>query len=159
MKKLFNVFLDPYLKNDFSENRKTPKTGFKHAPGAQTPKIRTRRGETNSGASLWTVTSKPDFSESRKTPKTGLVKAPRAQTPKIRTRRGDSGPGASFWTFTSKTVFFPKIEKRQKRCRNRLQEPKLRKFEPEGGKPDLAHLFGPASQTKSEISKTNILKM
>ena len=42
----------PSKKLFFSEDRKTPKTGPKQAPGAQTPKIRTRRGETGPGASF-----------------------------------------------------------------------------------------------------------
>ena len=56
-------------KRFFFRNRKTPKTGPKQAPGAQTPKIRTRRGETGPGASFWTPNSKTDFSENRKTSK------------------------------------------------------------------------------------------
>ena len=32
--------------------------GFLKAPGTQTPKIRTRRGETDPGASFWTILAK-----------------------------------------------------------------------------------------------------
>ena len=42
----------------------------------------------------------------------------------------------------------PEIEKRQKRGFKRLPEPKLRKSQPGGGKPDLAHLSGPLSQKR-----------
>ena len=40
------------------------------------------------------------------------------------------------------------IEKRQKQGQTKPKEPKLRKFEPEGRKPDLAHLSGPLSQKR-----------
>ena len=40
---------------------------------------------------------------------------------------------------------FPKIKKRQKQGQIELPEPKLRQYEPEGGKSDMAHLSRPFS--------------
>ena len=45
----------------------------------------------------------------------------------------------------SRDPYFSKIKKRQKQGQIELPEPKLRQYEPEGGKSDMAHLSRPFS--------------
>ena len=118
---------------------------FLKAPGAQTPKIRTRRGKPDLAHLSGPLSQKRIFLKIEKLPKLVILKACGAQIPKIRTRREETGPGASFWTLISKTDFSENRKTPKPGFLKTLPEPKLRKSEPEGGKPTLPHLSGPLS--------------
>ena len=80
-------------------------------------------------------------------PKTVVKRARRAQTRFIRTRRGEIDPCASFWHMLKKSIIPPAQSKnRQKQLLNERAKPKLASYEPEGGKPTLAHLSGTCLQ-------------
>ena len=101
--------------------------------------IRARREETDSCASFWTLV--PELETCKiKMQKTEQRKPPKAQTSLIRARRGKIDPCASFWTS------YPEIQACKAKMKNRnkgsLPRPKLRRYEPEGVKLTLAHLFG-----------------
>ena len=79
----------------------------------------------------------------KKQPKTMAKRARKAKPRLIRTRRGETDPCASFWPMLEKSRFLSTESKnRQEQLQNECAEPKLAGYEPEGGKPTLAHLSG-----------------